>query len=131
MSDSNDRYTTPPDPDRFDIHRRMANLRTFGFGTHYCLGASLARLEAKVALEEFLRETFPTFSERPILQRWAGIMAFTEDHLPLVGEVPDVPGAYYAAGFSGHGLSLGFVTGRHLARRALGLEEGELFPAAC
>lgn len=43
-----------PDPDRFDIHRRMANLRTFGFGTHYCLGASLARLEAKVALEEFL-----------------------------------------------------------------------------
>jgi cytochrome P450 len=47
-----------PDPDRFDIHRRMANLRTFGFGTHYCLGASLARLEAKVALEEFLRR-FP------------------------------------------------------------------------
>lgn len=83
------------------------------------------------ALEEFLREAFPTFAERPILQRWAGIMAFTEDHLPLVGEVPEVPGAYYAAGFSGHGLSLGFVTGRHLARRALGLEEGELFPAAC
>ncbi|MEU1951715.1 cytochrome P450 [Nocardia rhamnosiphila] len=46
------------DPDRFDIYRRMANLRTFGFGTHYCLGASLARLEAKVALEEFLRR-FP------------------------------------------------------------------------
>ncbi|GGL00084.1 hypothetical protein GCM10011588_13420 [Nocardia jinanensis] len=47
-----------PDPDSFDIHRRMSNLRTFGFGTHYCLGASLARLEAKVALEEFLRR-FP------------------------------------------------------------------------
>ncbi|MGW5382126.1 cytochrome P450 [Nocardia sp. NPDC003963] len=44
-----------PDPDSFDIHRRMSNLRTFGFGTHYCLGASLARLEARVALEEFLR----------------------------------------------------------------------------
>ncbi|NUP28712.1 MAG: cytochrome P450 [Nocardia sp.] len=47
-----------PDPDTFDIHRRMSNLRTFGFGTHFCLGASLARLEARVALEEFLRR-FP------------------------------------------------------------------------
>ncbi|WP_067903607.1 cytochrome P450 [Nocardia vaccinii] len=48
------------DPDRFDIHRKMSNLRTFGFGTHYCLGAALARLEAKIALEELLRH-FPTW----------------------------------------------------------------------
>ncbi|WP_067682748.1 cytochrome P450 [Nocardia miyunensis] len=48
------------DPDRFDIHRKMTNLRTFGFGTHYCLGAALARLEAKIALEELLRH-FPTW----------------------------------------------------------------------
>jgi cytochrome P450 len=42
------------DPDRFDIHRKTANLRTFGFGPHFCLGASLARLEATIALEEFV-----------------------------------------------------------------------------
>lgn len=42
------------EPDRYDIHRRMTNMRTFGLGTHFCLGASLARLEARVAMEEFL-----------------------------------------------------------------------------
>nr|MDT0667896.1 cytochrome P450 [Micromonospora sp. DSM 115978] len=43
-----------PEPERIDVHRKVSLLRTFGFGTHYCLGAALARLEAKVALEEFL-----------------------------------------------------------------------------
>jgi cytochrome P450 len=47
-----------PDPDRFDIHRKVSQHLTFGLGTHYCLGASLARLEARVALEEIL-ERFP------------------------------------------------------------------------
>ncbi|HWC35302.1 MAG TPA: cytochrome P450 [Mycobacteriales bacterium] len=42
------------EPDRYDLDRDTANSLSFGSGRHFCLGASLARLEARVVLEQLL-----------------------------------------------------------------------------
>jgi cytochrome P450 len=45
-------------PDAYDIRRKGSSHLTFGYGLHFCLGASLARLEGRVALDELL-DRFP------------------------------------------------------------------------
>jgi len=51
-----------------------------------------------------------------VSHRWAGIMGFTPDGLPLIGPLPGVPGVHVCAGYTGHGL--GFAV--HAARRLAG-----------
>jgi cytochrome P450 len=46
------------DPDRYDVRRDEGSHVTFGYGIHFCLGASLARMEGRVALDEVLNR-FP------------------------------------------------------------------------
>jgi cytochrome P450 len=73
-----------PDGDRFDIHRTIGAHLTFGYGPHFCLGAALARLEGRVALDEVLKR-FPEWEVD-----WEGAkLAPTStvrgwEHLPVV-----------------------------------------------
>jgi cytochrome P450 len=57
-SANRDHRAFPPNGDQFDIHRKIGTHLTFGYGIHFCLGAALARLEGRVALDEVLNR-FP------------------------------------------------------------------------
>ena len=50
-----------PSADRLDVTRDPNPHLSFGFGEHFCLGAGLARLEARVVLEELLTR-FPSYA---------------------------------------------------------------------
>jgi gamma-glutamylputrescine oxidase len=84
-----------------------------GIGGGY-LEAPTAAGQAR--LEATLRDLFPSAEPPRVLHRWAGTIVRTDDGLPWVRTVPEVPAAAYACGFNGGGLSLGFALGRRLAR---------------
>jgi cytochrome P450 len=57
-SANRDHRVFPPDGDVFDIRRTIGHHLSFGYGIHFCLGAALARLEGRIALDEVL-DRFP------------------------------------------------------------------------
>jgi cytochrome P450 len=57
-----------PDPDRLDLSRDTKGHLGFGFGAHFCLGASLARLEARISLEAMVPELSGLVRSRPELE---------------------------------------------------------------
>ena len=69
------------EPGRFDVSRSIKRHLGFGHGLHFCVGASLARLEARVAFEELLRFA-PAYVLDGEPQRWASTW------LRVLGAVP-------------------------------------------
>jgi len=60
-SANHDERKFPPDGDVFDVRREVKGHISFGFGIHFCLGAALARLEGRIALDEVLKR-FPEWT---------------------------------------------------------------------
>lgn len=64
------------------------------------------------ALDTFLRIELGV--EAPVTHRWAGVMGFSPDGLPLVGRVPEMPGVYVCGGYTGHGMGFAVNAARTL-----------------
>ena len=73
-----------PDPDRFDVTRDTQGHLGYGYGIHYCLGAPLARLEGKVALEALLFQLPPWSRKEDRMQRVDSFLVRGVKTLPLV-----------------------------------------------
>jgi cytochrome P450 len=72
------------DADHFDIHRVIDHHLAFGYGLHFCLGAALARLEGRVALDEVLNR-FPRWEvdwDRAVQARTSTVRGW--QRLPVV-----------------------------------------------
>ena len=70
------------DPDSYDLTRDTTQLLSFGNGRHFCLGASLARLEAKVVLEELLELVGDWTVDRAGIERVHSVNVRGFAHLP-------------------------------------------------
>lgn len=73
------------DPDTFDVKREHNHHVSFGFGTHFCLGASLARIEIRVMFEELLRR-MPDWQLAPGAnpKKMGATFAVAYDAIPIV-----------------------------------------------
>jgi cytochrome P450 len=72
-----------PNPEQLDVTRTVTRHLAFGHGAHYCLGASLARLEARVAFEEW-HARFPEYELAAEPTRAVSIWARAYTRVPVV-----------------------------------------------
>ncbi len=75
--------------------------------------------EVQNALDTVLPRLFPALKDLPITRRWAGLMGFTPDYVPVVDAMPDMPGVWAAGGFCGSGMPFGIMVGKYLAQAAV------------
>jgi glycine/D-amino acid oxidase-like deaminating enzyme len=80
-------------------------------------------------MESFLRGLHPALAAAPITQRWAGIMGFSRDSLPIVGPLPGWPQLQLAVGFTGHGFGFSVHAARVVRELLMtgSSEYGDLF----
>jgi cytochrome P450 len=74
------------DPDRFDVDRDTRGHLAFGFGIHFCLGASLARLEARVGFEELFKRVSKLRRVEPEVEYVDSFLLRGPRRLPLAAE---------------------------------------------
>ncbi len=74
-------------------------------------------------LDEGMRNlvrSFPAFGGMNVAERWGGLIDATPDGVPVISEVPSLPGFFIASGFSGHGFGIGPGAGHLMANLVMG-----------
>jgi len=90
----------------------LGGCRAFAPGQDVGIRQSQPTTEVQAALEKVIPRLFPQLGGLRVQQRWAGLMAFTPDYLPIVDRAPGPPGVWVAGGFSGHGMPFGMRLGQ-------------------
>ena len=67
-----------------------------------------------------LKTYYPAFRNMKIAERWAGCIDATPDTVPVISDYDNLPGFYFATGFSGHGFGLGPGAGKLMAQLITG-----------
>lgn len=109
---------------------RKLSFKQMQNGTVLIGGAHMAELDmakqqtdmnwAKLAVSaRTVLALFPQLENVRIVRAWAGIEAFTTDHLPVIGKSRHSPQAYHAFGFSAHGFQLSPVVGKIMSQLIL------------
>lgn len=71
--------------------------------------------EISAKIERLLPRLFPELTNLEVDRRWAGLMAFTADGLPIVDHIESTDAVWYGGGFNGHGMPFGPILGKLLA----------------
>lgn len=76
-------------------------------------------------LERYIRDQLGL--KYKVINRWSGIMGFTEHELPLVGKIEAPIETFLIGGFSGHGMGLGFASAKDVAELVTGVRKESFF----
>ena len=79
----------------------------------------------QAGLEEYLKNKLNV--KYKVLNRWSGIMGFTDHELPLLQKIQASCETFIMGGFSGHGMGLGFKSGLEMAQLVTGIKKDTFF----
>ena len=88
--------------------------------------ADIANYQRHAAARVFGREKWG--EEGSAIRDWTGIVAYTPDTFPLVGEAPGEKGLWMSVGMNGHGMAMAFRCAEALVEMMTGVGEPEWFP---
>lgn len=81
--------------------------------------ADMVTANVQGALRNYLKDKFPELAGEGIDYKWSGTMCFTQDGLPVLGELEDKSDVYFVSGCNGHGMGYSMALSKMLVECAL------------